>query len=71
MRIVVGDGRSDFCMAARADLVLAKASLLEHCASAALPHCAFADFSEATELLAGWLEGHAPVRPSEAHSADE
>jgi|SRR5581483_204294 len=57
LSIVVGDGRSDFCAAGRADLVLAKGSLVEYCRSANLPHFAFADFGEATELLAGWLEG--------------
>jgi len=66
LRIVVGDGRSDFCVAGRADLVLAKQSLLDHCLEADLPHFAFADFAEATELLAGWLEQRvvtAPERP--------
>jgi 2-hydroxy-3-keto-5-methylthiopentenyl-1-phosphate phosphatase len=57
LSIVVGDGRSDFCVAGRADLVLAKGVLREHCGTAGLAHAAFADFSEATALLAGWLEG--------------
>jgi 2-hydroxy-3-keto-5-methylthiopentenyl-1-phosphate phosphatase len=56
LSIVVGDGRSDFCIAGRADLVLAKGALLDHCIEAELPHVAFADFGEATEILAGWLE---------------
>jgi len=56
MSIVVGDGRSDFCVAGRADLVLAKGALLDHCSAANLPHFAFVDFGEATHLLAGWLE---------------
>jgi 2-hydroxy-3-keto-5-methylthiopentenyl-1-phosphate phosphatase len=56
LSIVVGDGRSDFCVAGRADLVLAKGTLLDHCIEADLPHVAFADFGEATEILAGWLE---------------
>jgi 2,3-diketo-5-methylthio-1-phosphopentane phosphatase len=60
LSIVVGDGRSDFCVAGRADLVLAKASLLRHCRAAGLPHVAFADFGEATELLAAWLESRVP-----------
>ncbi|MET0661478.1 MAG: MtnX-like HAD-IB family phosphatase [Steroidobacteraceae bacterium] len=55
VRIVVGDGRSDFCVAERADLVLAKSSLLRHCRSEHLPHQAFTTFDEATRLLAGWL----------------
>jgi 2,3-diketo-5-methylthio-1-phosphopentane phosphatase len=57
LSIVVGDGRSDFCVADRGDLVLAKGALLEYCAAASLPHFAFVDFAEATDLLAGWLEG--------------
>jgi 2,3-diketo-5-methylthio-1-phosphopentane phosphatase len=56
LRIVVGDGRSDFCVAGRADLVLAKGALLEHSRAADLPHLAFADFDAASLLLAGWLE---------------
>jgi 2,3-diketo-5-methylthio-1-phosphopentane phosphatase len=56
LSILVGDGRSDFCLAERADLVLAKASLLDHCRSKRLPHIAFENFDDATKLLAGWLE---------------
>jgi 2-hydroxy-3-keto-5-methylthiopentenyl-1-phosphate phosphatase len=56
LSILVGDGRSDFCLAGRADLVLAKDSLLGHCRKAGLPHIAFGNFDEATRLLAGWLE---------------
>jgi 2,3-diketo-5-methylthio-1-phosphopentane phosphatase len=56
LSIVVGDGRSDFCVAGEADLVLAKRSLLTHSIEADLPHLAFADFAEATDILAGWLE---------------
>lgn len=57
--IVVGDGRSDFCVAARADFVLAKASLLTHCMTNALPHVAFRDFAEARELLSSWVAARA------------
>ena len=56
LNILIGDGRSDFCMAERADLVLAKSSLLRHCQKLGLPHIAFENFDQATELLAGWLE---------------
>jgi 2,3-diketo-5-methylthio-1-phosphopentane phosphatase len=56
LTIVIGDGRSDFCLAERADLVLAKASLLELCRKAGLPHIPFETFDQATALLAGWLE---------------
>ncbi|HEX5957345.1 MAG TPA: MtnX-like HAD-IB family phosphatase, partial [Hyphomicrobiaceae bacterium] len=37
LTIMVGDGRSDFCVAGRADLVLAKGSLLQHCRENDLP----------------------------------
>jgi len=56
LSIVVGDGRSDFCVAGRADLVLAKGALLDYCRQRQLPHLGFADFAEATNILAGWLE---------------
>jgi 2-hydroxy-3-keto-5-methylthiopentenyl-1-phosphate phosphatase len=56
LNILIGDGRSDFCLAERADLVLAKDSLLKHCRNAGLPHIAFANFDDARQLLAGWLE---------------
>jgi 2,3-diketo-5-methylthio-1-phosphopentane phosphatase len=70
--IVVGDGRSDFCVAGRADLVLAKGALLEHCIQADLPHFAFADFAEATDILAGWLEERSATDVGDtAHRAED
>jgi 2,3-diketo-5-methylthio-1-phosphopentane phosphatase len=57
LTIMVGDGRSDFCVAGRADLVLAKGSLLKHCRANDLPHYGFETFDEATALLARWLDG--------------
>ncbi|MGH7486509.1 MAG: HAD-IB family phosphatase [bacterium] len=56
VRIVVGDGRSDFCVAERAELVLAKGALARHCRSSDLPYFGFQSFSEATELLGRWIE---------------
>ena len=60
LKVVVGDGRSDFCIAGRADLVLAKSKLLEACRAAGTPHLPFADFFEVSALLEGWL-GAGPV----------
>ncbi|MBO0763584.1 MAG: MtnX-like HAD-IB family phosphatase [Hyphomicrobiaceae bacterium] len=57
LNVLVGDGRSDFCLAERADLVLAKGSLLRHCRDSDLPHYAFETFEEATALLARWVDG--------------
>ncbi|MGB3720972.1 MAG: MtnX-like HAD-IB family phosphatase [Hyphomicrobiaceae bacterium] len=55
-RIVVGDGRSDFCMAKQADLVLAKGALEAHCRQNGIPHQPFRDFTAATGILAEWLD---------------
>ena len=69
LNILVGDGRSDFCLAGRADLVLAKDSLLGHCRKAGLPHIAFDSFDEATRLLAGWLAERVAVTAGGAAGA--
>lgn len=71
LNILVGDGRSDFCLAERADLVLAKSSLLKHCRNAGLPHIAFEDFDEATHQLAGWLEERGAVAADRSAGAVE
>jgi 2-hydroxy-3-keto-5-methylthiopentenyl-1-phosphate phosphatase len=63
VRVVVGDGRSDFCVAGRADLVLAKSSLVEHCRRSALPHFAIENFDEATEIFVRWLDDRAGGEP--------
>jgi hypothetical protein len=56
VRIVVGDGRSDFCVAERADLVLAKGALARQCRTLDLPHYVIGTFEEATARLAAWVE---------------
>jgi 2-hydroxy-3-keto-5-methylthiopentenyl-1-phosphate phosphatase len=53
--IVIGDGRSDFCMAERAAYVVAKGALAEFCRAQGLPHASFASIEDATERLAEWL----------------
>jgi 2-hydroxy-3-keto-5-methylthiopentenyl-1-phosphate phosphatase len=56
---VVGDGRSDFCIAQSAQLVLAKGQLAAHCRAEGMAHWPITDFADATDLLAGWLAQHA------------
>ncbi len=48
--LMIGDGASDFCAAARADLTFARGELLAHCVERGLPHHAVADFGEAMRL---------------------
>jgi 2-hydroxy-3-keto-5-methylthiopentenyl-1-phosphate phosphatase len=57
MQIMVGDGRSDFCVSRRVDLVLAKGALEKHCKANDLAHFAIKDFRDATRLMKGWLTG--------------
>ncbi len=70
--IMVGDGRSDFCVAERADLVLAKGSLRQHCRKKDLPHYGFENFDEAAALLARWLDARGAETAHEgARAGDE
>ena len=55
-QVMVGDGRSDFCIAERCDFVLAKGRLAEHCVAKGLDHVAMASFADATPVLAEWLD---------------
>jgi 2-hydroxy-3-keto-5-methylthiopentenyl-1-phosphate phosphatase len=55
VRIMIGDGRSDFCIAGTAHFVLAKSSLLKHCRANDLPHKAFKNFAEASRIITQWF----------------
>ena len=44
MKVVIGDGRSDFCWSATADLVFAKTKLLDHCKANGIAYVAYEDF---------------------------
>jgi 2-hydroxy-3-keto-5-methylthiopentenyl-1-phosphate phosphatase len=56
LRVLVGDGRSDFCAAATADLVIAKGALAEHCRRSGIGYEPFANFADASAILARWLD---------------
>lgn len=62
VRIMIGDGRSDFCIAESAHFVLAKSRLLEHCRSKDLPHMAFKSFGGATRIITQWFAQQARQR---------
>ena len=51
--ILIGDGRSDFCLAEQADFVLAKAgaSLESHCHELSIPYATYDDFYDVIEFF--------------------
>lgn len=75
--IVVGDGRSDVCVASRADFVFAKdlpggpSTLLRHCREQNLPHLAYETFADVTTGLAALVDrahsGVARIKESLVH----
>jgi len=71
-RIVVGDGRSDFCAANGADYVFAKGRLATHCEENGIAHAQIADLGEAVALFNTWHRQLVPLRaktPPEAKPA--
>ncbi len=62
--LLIGDGRSDFCLARRADFVFARGSLLEHCRRHGLPHAAVSDFLQARHHLSTLLLAEQRPHPS-------
>jgi 2-hydroxy-3-keto-5-methylthiopentenyl-1-phosphate phosphatase len=54
VNVMVGDGRSDFCIAERCQLVIAKGSLLRRCREQQLPHMAMTGFGDANPRFARW-----------------
>jgi len=51
MNILVGDGRSDFCIARKADLTFAKSELLDFCRVEKIPHMNHNEFGDITRWL--------------------
>ena len=64
--VLIGDGRSDFCLAEKADLVLARSgSLLEkYCEEKGLKYTAFVDFHEVRETFE-WLDSVVEINDSD------
>jgi 2-hydroxy-3-keto-5-methylthiopentenyl-1-phosphate phosphatase len=49
--LMIGDGQSDFCVAAQADYVFAKHKLITHCRRSGIEHRPIVDFTDACALL--------------------
>lgn len=52
LMVFIGDGRSDFCVSNRADLLFARDKLAAYARSRAVPHHEFSDFHTITTTLA-------------------
>ncbi len=52
LRLLIGDGRSDQCLAEEADFVVAKSALVPFCRGRNIPHLAFAAFGDVLALPA-------------------
>ena len=57
--LVIGDGKSDMCVASTADFVFAKGSLADYCVAHQIPHARFDTFAEVPALLALLPQGNA------------
>ena len=51
INVLVGDGRSDFCLARKADLTFAKSALLDFCRVEKIPHIEHREFRDVIEWL--------------------
>ena len=56
-KVLIGDGRSDFCAAGTVDLCLAKGKLVDHCRGNGIPHVAFRDFHDITRIVSDLTSG--------------
>ncbi|WP_413988548.1 MtnX-like HAD-IB family phosphatase [Labrys okinawensis] len=54
--VLIGDGRSDFCVAETADIVFAKDKLLAYCRLQGIEHVPFEHFAQLTNFLSMGLE---------------
>lgn len=54
--VYIGDGRSDFCVSARADVLFARDELAAYAAGRGQPHHAFTTFHDVTAVLAPMVE---------------
>lgn len=51
INVLVGDGRSDFCLARKADLTFAKSALLDFCRVEKIPHIEHREFRDVIEWV--------------------
>jgi 2,3-diketo-5-methylthio-1-phosphopentane phosphatase len=64
--VLIGDGKSDACLAGRADFVFAKGRLLDHCLAEGIVHTPFETFADVLATVRAWPK---PARPRRATHA--
>lgn len=69
MRVYIGDGRSDFCVSNKPDLVFAKGKLAEYCAQREIPFIAYQQFTDIIPALRKTLPGITYREPETSHYA--
>ncbi len=52
--VLIGDGKSDACLAGRADIVFAKGSLIKYCEKNNIPHFKFQTFADVLAKVKTW-----------------
>jgi 2-hydroxy-3-keto-5-methylthiopentenyl-1-phosphate phosphatase len=65
-RLLIGDGRSDFCLAQESDFVFAKDKLVEFCREQQIPHRSIASFRDARAHMKEIFEFLARGAPADA-----
>ena len=56
--ILIGDGKSDACIAQQADVVFAKGKLIDYCLQQDIAHTPFSTFSDVLEAIRTWPLEH-------------
>jgi 2-hydroxy-3-keto-5-methylthiopentenyl-1-phosphate phosphatase len=54
LMVLIGDGKSDICLARRADVVFAKKSLLDYCVANEIAHIPFDNFDDVLSVVRKW-----------------
>lgn len=70
MTLLVGDGKSDHCVAGEADFTFAKAGLVRHCRDNNLPHRPFTSFAQAVDLLEELVDDRAHAGAALEHARE-
>jgi 2-hydroxy-3-keto-5-methylthiopentenyl-1-phosphate phosphatase len=67
--VLIGDGRSDHCIARAAGYVFAKSSLLRFCRSENIPHTPFETFGDVLSTVRGWDTDENEIFPGRLNAA--